>query len=67
MEKTDAPELDPLASRLEEALLLSGKSQTDFGYTHFRDPGFFLKMRRGRRFRPKMAAKIADVVGEYGA
>lgn len=63
---TEAPELDPLASRLEEALMISGESQTRFGYLHFGDPAFFKKMRAGRSFRPRTQARIEDVLKEYG-
>jgi len=55
-------ELDPLAPRIEEALLLSGDSQSRFGYVHFGDPAFIKKMREGRRFTRKMVAKIEDVL-----
>lgn len=52
-------ELDPLAPRIEEALLLSGMSATRFGYLATGDPALITKMRRGRRFRkPGMIAKI---------
>lgn len=59
-------ELDPLATRLEEALLLSGMSQTRFSYLHFGDPAFIKKMRAGRRFRRPMAEKIEAVLVELG-
>lgn len=60
------PELDPLAPRIEEALLLSGMSATQLGYTHFGDPAFVLKMRRGRQFRPRMAEKVETFLKEFG-
>jgi hypothetical protein len=63
---TDAKPTDPLALRLEEALLLSGVSQTRFGYSHFGDPAFFKKMREGRKFRRPMIVKIENVLKEYG-
>ena len=59
-------ELDPLATRLEEALLVSGMSQTRFSYTHFGDPAFVKKMREGRRFRRPMAEKVEAVLLELG-
>jgi len=64
MNNSDAPDLDPLASRLEEALLLSDMSQTKFGYVHFGDPAFFLKMRRGRKFNRATIAKIEAILQE---
>ena len=63
---TDEKSPDPLAARLEEALLLSGDSQTRFGYVHFSDPAFFKKMREGRRFRKPMILKIEKVLKEFG-
>ena len=54
----DRLQLDPLAPRIEEALLLSGDSQSRFGYLHFGDPAFVKKMREGRRFTRKMVTKI---------
>ncbi len=64
MSTTEHDELDPLAPRLEEALLCSGLSQTAFGYINFGDPAFFTKMRRGRIFRRPMIAKIEKVLEE---
>ena len=59
--------LDPLTPRLEEALILSGKNKSAFGYIHFGDPAFVKKMREGRNFRPAMATKIETVLREeYG-
>ena len=55
---TKNTDLDPLAPRIEEALLLSGKSQTNFGYVFFGDPAFIKKMREGRHFRRAMIVKI---------
>ena len=55
---------DPLAPRLEEALLRSGMSQTKFGYVHFGDPAFMKKMRDGRNFRRPMIAKIEKLLEE---
>lgn len=63
---TDTRPTDPLAARLEEALLLSGSSQTRFGYIHFSDPAFFKKMREGRQFRRPMITKIENVLKEFG-
>lgn len=57
---------DPLAPRVEEALMLSKMSQTQFGYVHFGDPAFIKKMREGRRFRPSTAGKIEAVLQELG-
>lgn len=57
---------DPLAPRIEEALLLSGMSQTRFGYVHFGDPAFVKKMREGRQFRRPMIAKIESLLEEMG-
>jgi len=61
---TDKPQpaLDPLAPRIEEFLLLSGMSQSHFGYVHFGDPAFILKMRQGRQFRRKMVDRIEKVL-----
>lgn len=64
---TTKPDLDPLVPRLEEALLLSGMSQTKFGYTHFGDPAFVKKMREGRQFRQPMIVKIEALLTEIGA
>lgn len=61
------PDLDPLAPRLEEALMLSGKSVTKFSYVHFGDSAFIKKMREGRKFRQPMVVKIEAVLAEYGA
>ena len=58
--------LDPLAPRMEEALILSGKAASAFGYIHFGDPAFVKKMRDGRKFRAKTAAKIEEVLKEIG-
>lgn len=66
MNTTKHDELDPLAPRLEEALLLSGLSQTRFGYVHFGDPAFFKKMRDGRIFRRPMIARIEKLLEEMG-
>lgn len=59
-------DLDPLAPRLEEALLLSGMSQTAFGYVNFGDPAFVKKMREGRKFRRAMTEKIEALLKEAG-
>lgn len=59
-------DLDPLAPRLEEALLLSGMSQTAFGYVNFGDPAFVKKMREGRKFRRAMTAKIEALLESMG-
>ena len=64
---TETPtDLDPLAPRLEEAFLLSGMSQTAFGYVHFGDPAFVKKMREGRQFRRAMPAKIEALLERMG-
>lgn len=57
-------ELDPLAPKVEEALLKSKMSATAFGYVHFGDPAFISKMRKGRMYRTKMANKIERVYWE---
>lgn len=57
---------DPLAPRIEEALLLSGMSQTKFGYTHFGDPAFIKKMREGRHFRRPMVKKVEELLTKLG-
>lgn len=59
-------DLDPLAPRIEEALMLSGHSQTRFGYVHFGDPAFIKKMREGRKFRRPMVEKIEALLKELG-
>lgn len=59
-------ELDPLAPRIEEALLTSSVSQTAFGYIHFGDPAFIKKMREGRKFRRAMIEKIETVLKGVG-
>lgn len=59
-------ELDPLAPRVEEALIVSGLSATRFGYTHFGDPAFIKKMREGRKFRTRVAERIEDVLAQIG-
>lgn len=56
--------LDPLAPRIEEALILLGMSQSRFGYVHFGDPAFIKKMREGRQFRRSMIDKIENVLKE---
>ena len=66
MSTTKAIETDPLAPRIEEALLLSDMSQTKFGYVHFGDPAFVKKMREGRQFRAPMTAKIKTILEELG-
>lgn len=58
--------LDPLAPRIEEALLLSGMSQTRFGYVEFGDPAFIKKMREGRHFRRAMVDRIEAMLKEKG-
>lgn len=64
---TNAPhDLDPLAPRIEEALILSGISQTKFGYVHFGDPAFIKKMREGRNFRRPMIVRIENLLKEIG-
>lgn len=62
-EKTD---LDPLAPRIEEALLLSGMSVTQFSYVWFGDPAFIKRMREGRKFRVAMREKIEAMLKEAG-
>ena len=57
-------DLDPLASRIEEALILRGMSATAFGYLYFGDPAFVTKMRRGRQFRRRMIDRIETVLKE---
>lgn len=59
-------ELDPLAARIEEALIVSGLSATRFGYLHFGDPAFIKKMREGRQFRTRVAERIEDVLAQIG-
>lgn len=59
-------ELDPLAPKIEEALILSGMSQTRFGYQFFGDPAFIMKMRRGRIYRTKMVERIEKMFAEVG-
>jgi len=59
-------ELDPLAPKIEEALLVSGLSATAFGYIHFGDPAFVSKMRKGRMYRTKMAARIEEMFTKVG-
>lgn len=66
MKKRDEIVLDPLASRVEEALLLTGESATKFGYVHFGDPAFVLKMRKGRQFRPPIADKLKTILESIG-
>jgi len=46
--------------------MVSGMSQTKFGYTYFGDPTFLPKARKGRRFRPSMIERIEAVLKEYG-
>ena len=58
--------LDPLAPRMEEALILSGKAASAWGYVYFGDPAFVSKMRKGRKFRAKTAAKVEAVLKEIG-
>jgi hypothetical protein len=67
MSNTELSEsLDPITPRLLEAWLVSGMSQTKFGYTYFGDPTFLSKARKGRRFRPSMIERIENVLKEYG-
>lgn len=66
MNKPTTPELDPLAPRIEEAMIMLGMTQTAFGYKHFGDPAFIKKMREGRHFRRKMVAKIEEMLKEIG-
>ena len=54
----DPNQLDPLAPRIEEALILTGMSATRFGYLAVGDPAFVTKMRRGRQFRRPMIEKV---------
>lgn len=63
---TNSKTLDPLAPRIEEALLMSEMSQTRFGYVHFGDPAFIKKMREGRGFRRPMITKIEALLKEIG-
>lgn len=60
------PTLDPLALRLEEALLLTGMSATRFGYTHFGDSAFVTKTRQGRKFRSNTAARLTAILEQLG-
>jgi len=66
-EATATPvQLDPLAPRIEEALILAGMSQSQFGYVHFGDPAFIKKMREGRQFRRTMTLKIESILEGMG-
>ena len=62
-----AVELDPIAARVEEHLLLSGMSQSKFGYVHFGDPAFIKKMREGRHFRQPMRDRLEAILNGDGA
>lgn len=64
--KPETVALDPLAPRIEEALLHADMSATKFGYLHFGDPAFITKMRRGRRFYDSTRAKVEAVLMEIG-
>lgn len=64
MANNTLPDLDPLAPRILEALLVSGMSRTQFGYVHFGDPAFITKLERGRKFRPATIEKINRVLKE---
>lgn len=66
MDTTNHTELDPLAPRIEEALLLSGMSATRFGYLLAGDSAFIPKMRKGRTFRRPMIEKIEAFLAEQG-
>ena len=66
MDTNETRELDPLAAKMEEALLLSDMSATQFGYMHFGNPAFFTKMRRGNRFNRATIAKVNEILEEMG-
>lgn len=57
---------DPLTSRIEEALLVTGMSATKFGYVHFGDSAFVKKAREGRQFRAATAAKLDAILNDLG-
>lgn len=66
MTNTKTKDLDPLAPRVEEFLLLAGWSATRFGYTAAGDPALVKKMRDGRHFGAKVAARIEAVLSQKG-
>lgn len=66
MDTEDHIELDPLAAKMEEALLLSDMSATQFGYLHFGNPAFFTKMRRGNRFNRATITKVNALLEKMG-
>lgn len=65
MSNTNTP-YNSIAGRLEEALLLSGMSQTKFCYLHFGDPAFMTKLRKGRQVRATTREKIEALLKEMG-